>query len=159
MADDEAQIAAAREENPEFADATGVVASTWGFPDTYYAYHSQDPRNRLLTSLGFVIPAEVDQMAQDTFGASISRERLDIVDVDALVWITFSDEENELIKNDPLYKNLRARQEGRDIFISENDPLYDALNFNTVLSLPFTLEHLVPQLAAAVDGDPVTNIE
>lgn len=159
VADVEAQLAAVREEHPEFAGATGVVASTWGFPDTYYAYHSQDPRNRLLTSLGFVIPTEVDQMAQDTFGASISRERLDIVDVDALVWITFSDEENETIKNDALYQNLTARQEARDIFISESDPLYDALNFNTVLSLPFTLEHLVPQLAAAVDGDPATNTE
>ncbi len=159
VADVEAQFAAIREEHPAFAGATGVVASTWGFPDTYYAYHSQDPRNRLLTALGFVIPAEIDQMAQDTFGASISRERLDIVDVDALVWITFSDEENETIKNDALYQNLQARQEERDIFISENDPLYDALNFNTVLSLPYTLENLVPQLAAAVDGDPATNIE
>jgi iron complex transport system substrate-binding protein len=159
VADVEAQFEAVREQHPEFADATGVVASTWGFPDTYYAYHSQDPRNRLLTSLGFVIPAEVDEMAKDTFGASISRERLDIVDVDALVWITFSDEENETIKNDALYQKLRARREGRDIFISETDPLYDALNFNTVLSLPFTLEHLVPQLAVAVDGDSATNTE
>jgi len=159
VVDVEAQFATVRDQHPEFNGATGVVASTWGFPDTYYAYHSQDPRNRFLTSLGFVIPAEVDEMAQDTFGASISRERLDIVDADALVWITFSDEENETIKNDALYQNLRARQEGRDIFISESDPLYDALNFNTVLSLPFTLENLVPQLAAAVDGDPATNTE
>lgn len=159
IAEVEAQFAEAREQHPQFANASGVVASTWGFPDTYYAYHSQDPRNRLLTSLGFVIPAEVDEMAEDTFGASISRERLDIVDVDALVWITFSDEENETIKNDALYKNLTARQEERDIFISETDPVYDALNFNTVLSLPFTLEHLVPRLAAAVDGDPATGTE
>jgi iron complex transport system substrate-binding protein len=156
VADVEAQFASVREQHPEFANATGVIASTWGFPDTYYAYHSQDPRNRFLTSLGFVIPAEVDKMAQDTFGASISRERLDIVDVDALVWITFSEEENETIKNDALYQNLTARQEGRDIFISPTDPLYDALNFNTVLSLPFTLDRLVPQLSAAVDGDPAT---
>jgi iron complex transport system substrate-binding protein len=156
VADVEAQFASVREQHPEFADATGVIASTWGFPDTYYAYHSQDPRNRFLTSLGFVIPAEVDEMAQDSFGASISRERLDIVDVDALVWITFSEEENETIKNDALYQNLAARQEGRDIFIAPTDPLYDALNFNTILSLPFTLDRLVPQLAAAVDGDPAT---
>jgi iron complex transport system substrate-binding protein len=159
VADVEAQFASVRDEHPEFANSTGVIASTWGFPDTYYAYHSQDPRNRFLTSLGFVIPAEVDQMAQDTFGASISRERLDIVDVDALIWITFSDEEDETIKNDALYQNLEARQEGRDIFIGPSDPLYDALNFNTVLSLPFTLDRLVPQLAAAVDGDPATNTE
>lgn len=159
IAEVEAKFAEARQVHPEFEGASGVVASTWGFPDTYYAYHSQDPRNRLLTSLGFVIPAEVDEMAEDTFGASISRERLDIVDVDALVWITISDEENVIVRNDPLYQNLLARQEGRDIFLSGTDPLYDALNFNTVLSLPYTLEHLVPQLAVAVDGDPTTTTE
>lgn len=159
IVDVEAQFEAVRKEHPEFEGASGVVASTWGFPDTYYAYHSQDPRNRFLTSLGFVIPAEVDEMAQDTFGASISRERLDIVDVDALVWITFSDEENEVIKQDALYQKMRAYQEGHAIFVSASDPVYDALNFNTVLSLPFTLEHLVPRLAAAVDGDLAMNQE
>ncbi len=136
-----------------------MTPSRTGCHQPYYAYHSQDPRNRLLTSLGFVIPAEVDEMAQDTYGASISRERLDIVDVDTLVWITISDEENETVKNDSLYQNLLARQEGRDIFLSGTDPLYDALNFNTILSLPYTLDQLVPQLAAAVDGDPATNAE
>jgi iron complex transport system substrate-binding protein len=156
IADVDAKFAEARAAHPEFEGASGVVASTWGYPDNYYAYHSQDPRNRLLTSLGFVIPAEVDELAEDTYGATISRERLDIVDVDALVWIAFSEEEVETNRKDPLYSKLNAAIEGRDIFLTETNALYDAMNFNTVLSLPFVLDGLVPQLAAAVDGDPET---
>jgi iron complex transport system substrate-binding protein len=156
IANVDAKFAEAREAHPEFEGASGVVASTWGYPDNYYAYHSQDPRNRLLTSLGFVIPAEIDELAEDTYGATISRERLDIVDVDALVWIAFSEEEVETNRNDPLYSKLKAASEGRDIFLPETNAIYDAMNFNTVLSLPFVLDGLVPQLAAAVDGDPAT---
>jgi iron complex transport system substrate-binding protein len=36
--------------------------------------------------------------------------------------------------------------------------MYDALNFSTVLSLPFAIDGLAPQLAAAVDGDPATTV-
>lgn len=156
IAEVDAKFAEARAAHPEFEGASGVVASTWGFPDNYYAYHSQDPRNRLLTSLGFVIPAEIDELSEDTYGATISRERLDIVDVDALVWIAFSEEEVETNRKDPLYSKLNAAIEGRDIFLPETNALYDAMNFNTVLSLPFVLDGLVPELAAAVDGDPET---
>jgi iron complex transport system substrate-binding protein len=35
--------------------------------------------------------------------------------------------------------------------------LDDALQFNTVLSLPFLLQQVAPMLAAAVDGDPETD--
>ena len=37
------------------------------------------------------------------------------------------------------------------------DPeLSGALTFSTVLSIPFAIDGLVPQIAAAVDGDPAT---
>jgi iron complex transport system substrate-binding protein len=36
--------------------------------------------------------------------------------------------------------------------------VYEASNFVTVLSLPLLLDRLVPMLAAAVDGDPATEV-
>lgn len=153
----EADFAAARTAHPEFAGKTGIVASTWGFADgNYYAYHSQDPRNRFMTSLGFTVPGEVDKLAGKEYGATISLERLDIVDVDALVWITIGEKDVQQQKSAPLYSKTKAAKEGRDIFLLETDPVYDALNFNTVLSLPFALEKMLPRLSAAVDGDPST---
>jgi len=153
----DADFAAAREAHPEFEGKTGVVSSTWGFSEgNYYAYHSQDPRNRFMTSLGFTIPAEVDKLAGQEYGATISLERLDIVDTNALVWITLGEKEVSEQRSMPVYSKIKAAKEGRDIFLTEDDPLYDALNFNTVLSIPFAIEKLVPLLAAAVDGDPTT---
>lgn len=49
IAEVDEKFTAAREAHPEFEGATGLVASTWGYPDNFYAYHSQDPRNRLLS--------------------------------------------------------------------------------------------------------------
>jgi len=37
-------------------------------------------------------------------------------------------------------------------FVGYEDPVYGALSFSTVLSLPYALEHLVPQLAGALAG-------
>ena len=156
----DSDFAAAKAAHPEFEGKTGVVASTWGFAEgNYYAYHSQDPRNRFMTTLGFTVPAEVDKLAGKEYGATISLERLDIVDVDALVWITLGDKEIQEQKSSALYSKTKATKEGRDIFLVETDPVYDALNFMTVLSIPFALEKMTPRLAAAVDGDPATAVE
>jgi iron complex transport system substrate-binding protein len=99
-----------------------------------------------------VTPAEVDEVSGAEFGASISRERLDVVDGDVLVWLA----EDAGFDTDPLYQQLNVVPEGRDIFLAPENPLYDALNFSTILSLNYALDGMVPLLAAAVDGDPET---
>ena len=62
----------------------------------------------------------------------------------------------EAVRTDPLYRRLDAAREGRDLFLEE--ALSAALSFGTVLSLPFLLDDLVPMLAAAVDGNPDTEV-
>lgn len=156
IADVEAQFSAVREQHPEFSGASAVVASTYGFPESYYAYGSQDSRGRFLSSLGFAIPEEIDQLDGSAFGATISREQINKVDLDALIWFVGSAEEKNTLEEDALYQQLSVSIEGRDMFMDASDPVYDALNFSTVLSLPFAVEGLVPQLAALVDGDPDT---
>jgi iron complex transport system substrate-binding protein len=46
--------------------------------------------------------------------------------------------------------------EGREVGVSNFEPLGEATSFQSVLSLPMLLDGLVPMLAAAVDGDPTT---
>jgi hypothetical protein len=46
IAEVDAKFAQAREAHPEFQGATGVITSTWGYPDNYYAYGPQDARVR-----------------------------------------------------------------------------------------------------------------
>lgn len=79
------------------------------------------------------IAALVERVEQsEEFGVSISDERFDVVD---------------------------AAQEGRDILLDPEHEAYDAVNFSSVLSLPYALERLVPAFTAAVDGDPETTVE
>lgn len=150
IADVEARFAAIREEHPEFADQIGVVASA-GESD-YWAYSSLDPRGQFLTSLGFQPAIELDEIIGAEFGAPIDLERYDLInDAGVLIWFT-GDTENV----DALYQQLDVHKEGRDILIGWEDPMAFAFSFNTVLSLPYVLDELVPQIVAASDGDPAT---
>jgi iron complex transport system substrate-binding protein len=151
----EARFAEVREAHPEFQDATGVVALAGGADGNYHAYGPEDVRGRFLTSLGFEIPAEISELAGDSFYATISREELNLIDADALVWIVNPPADREEIEEDPLYQRLDVAK-GHDIFLDVNEPLAGALSFSTVLSLPFLLDELVPRLAAAVGGGPGT---
>ncbi|MDP9843960.1 iron-siderophore ABC transporter substrate-binding protein [Streptosporangium lutulentum] len=152
-----ASFAAARKEHPEFAGAGAVVATPY---EGFFVYGSQDSRSRTLTSLGFTLPSDLDTVIGDQFGASISKERSDLLDQKAIVWTV-----PDLVKGpaalheDKLYKDLNVAKESREVFIGESTDYGKAFSFVTVLSLPYVIERLVPQLAAAVDGDPATKVE
>lgn len=154
----EARFATAREEHPEFEDASGVVVGLTAEDDSYTPspYGPQDVRGRFMSSLGFRIPEEIADLTGDSFFADLSRERLELIDTDVLVWVTVAAESFEAVRTDPLYRRLDVASEGRDVFLEET--LSGALSFSTVLSLPFALDELVPRLAAAVDGDPGTKV-
>ena len=61
------------------------------------------------------------------------------------------------IQRGPVYSELKVRREGRDVFIAEEDRVYDATSFVTVLRMPTLMDELVPRLAHAADGDPQTS--
>ncbi len=158
VSDVEARFAGVREAHPEFEDATGVVVGLTVEDDSYTPspYGPQDVRGRFMSSLGFRIPQEIADLTGDSFFADLSRERLELIDTDVLVWVTVLAESFEAVRTDPLYRRLDAAREGRDLFLEE--ALSAALSFGTVLSLPFLLDDLVPMLAAAVDGNPDTEV-
>ncbi|MFJ4830865.1 iron-siderophore ABC transporter substrate-binding protein [Streptomyces sp. NPDC088747] len=153
----EADFATAKQEHPEFAKATAVMATPY---EGTFVYGSQDPRSRLLTDLGFSLPDGLDKLIGDTFGANISKERTDLLDQDVAVWI-LPDTTTAVTKlhQDKLYGDLDVVKQGREVFIPETDDYGNAVSLSTVLSIPYVLERLVPQLSAAVDGKPATKVE
>ncbi|MEC3981389.1 iron-siderophore ABC transporter substrate-binding protein [Amycolatopsis sp. H20-H5] len=153
----DAKFAQARKDHPEFEGKSALMATIY---DGYFVYGSQDPRSRVLTSLGFKLPADLDTIIGDKFGANISAERTDLLDRDALVWLvdTVSGGRATLDK-DKLYSALKVSKEKRDVLIENNSTYGSATTFVTVLSLPYQLDRLVPQLAAAVDGNPATEVK
>ncbi|MGW0600081.1 iron-siderophore ABC transporter substrate-binding protein [Streptomyces sp. NPDC002776] len=153
----EAAIAAAVREHPEFAGQTAVMATPY---EGMFVFGSQDPRSHLLTDLGFELPKDLDKAIGDQFGANISKERTDLLDQDAIVW-----QVGDVVKDagklhkDASYKDLDVVAEGREVYVNETSDYGNALSMGTVLSLPYVVERLAPQLAAAVDGKADTKVE
>jgi len=153
----EAQFAESRRANPQFAGATAIAAYDFG-DGQIGIYGPQDPRARILTSLGFEMPPRIAELTGEEFYTTISTEQLELVEADVLVWLVYTETGASLIKDQPLYQTLDVAREGRDIFLIGNDPVGAAYAFGTALSLPVALDGLAPQLAAAVDGDPATPV-
>lgn len=149
----DARFAEVGEEYPQFEGKTAVVGE---FFDTFFVRSESDPRTRFLTSLGFVLPDEIAELAGDRDGASISDEQLRLLDRDLLLWnIGFFPQLEEDLRDNEIYQQLDVAREGRDIFLSDK-VLSGALTWSSILSLPYVLDRIAPQLAAAVDGDPET---
>ncbi len=154
VAEVEAQFAGVRAAHPGFIGATAAVAAPF---EGVYVYGPEDARGRLLADLGFALPEGLGAVTEGSFGGNLSTERLDLLDVDVLVWLNVAEGEGPL--TNPLYQSLRVSQEGREVFLdSFTDPLGAATSFVTPLSLPFLLDGLVPRLASAIDGDPATEV-
>ncbi|GII57152.1 ABC transporter substrate-binding protein [Planotetraspora thailandica] len=153
----EARFSAAKAEHPAFAGASAVMATPY---EGIFVYGGQDNRSRVLTSLGFTLPAGLDAVVGDEFGANISKERTDLLDTDAIVWIVSDPATDEAkLHAEKLYGDLNVVKQGREVYVKETGDYGNAVSFVSVLSLPYTLDRLVPQLAAAVDGDPATPVE
>jgi iron complex transport system substrate-binding protein len=149
----EGVIAKHAADNPSFKGRTGLVATPY---EGFYVYGAKDPRGRLLQSLGFAMPEGLDEVVGKEFGANLSSERTRLLDVDALVWLLEAhDADRKRIESNRLYAGLAVSREGRDVFVAGDKAkaYYGSTSFISVLSLPMLLDRLVPQLAAAVDGD------
>ncbi|MBT2409850.1 iron-siderophore ABC transporter substrate-binding protein [Streptomyces sp. ISL-12] len=150
-------IEAAAAEHPEFKGATALMATPY---EGMFVFGTQDARSRLLTDLGFSLPQGLDKAIGDQFGANISKERTDLLDQDAIVWFA-GDVTKDAAKlhADASYQDLGVVKEAREVFVAESSDYGHATSFVSVLSLPYVVERLVPQLAAAVDGKPATEVE
>lgn len=142
--------------NPDFKGKTAAEVTDY---QGIFVYGPEDVRTATLESLGFVFPQALVDAFPDEFGGSISEEKVDAVDVDALVWLADGDRSVDDLKSDPVYSKLRVRKQERDVFVLKTDRVYEALSFPSVLSMPLLMKELAPRLAAAVDGDPSTSTD
>lgn len=111
-----------------------------------------------LTDLGFTIPSALDRFVGDAEGsqAFMPLEQLSVLnDADVLIWGTEKDSDRVALEDEPLYRALTPVDQGRQVFTG--GLLAGAIYFNSVLSLPFVLDRLVPALASTFGDDgPVT---
>jgi iron complex transport system substrate-binding protein len=146
----EQQFARARERHPEFDGSSFVLASASA--GKVFVYGSQDLRSRYFTSLGLRVPDAIEKLTGDSFYAQLGEENLRLLDQDLLVVYGTPGDVASL----PLLKRFDVVREGRVVYLDATGDFANALGFSSPLSLPFALEHGVPRLAAALDGDPAT---
>lgn len=142
--------------HPEFKGQSAAMVTDY---QGIFVYGPQDVRSRLLTELGFVYPRELRDAFPNEFGGQLSDERVDALDVGALIWLADGDSTPAQLRKTAVYKDLDVRKQGRDIYILTKDRIYEASSFPSVLSMPTIMKELVPRLTAAVDGDPATSTD
>ncbi len=147
------QIADAAAAHPEFKGKKAAVVTPY---EGLFIYGPEDPRSRMLGDLGFEFPTDVFGGPGEEFGTSLSSERTsDLDQVDVAVWLDLGSDKSV----EKVFEKTTTSAEGRYVDISAADgEYYVAHSFVTPLSIPYVLERYVPQLAAAVDGDPATAV-
>ena len=147
------EIAATRAKYPQFDGKTGL--SIYRNEDGYSVSSSSDPRGQFLAMLGFTQSQAIKDAIGDNYDATISFERADLIDADVLVW---EPEDIPALKAqlaaDPVFSRLRVAREDRQVFIQGGSDASCAYYFASVLSIPYLLDRLAPQLAVAIDGNP-----
>ncbi|MEM8700664.1 MAG: ABC transporter substrate-binding protein [Pseudomonadota bacterium] len=142
------QFADARERHPYWKGKTAVAGFHWRSQTG--AFTGADTRAAFLAELGFRPTDRVAELSgPEEFYANLSPEDLSPLDADVLVWISNFDEAPDLVTL-PMRKTLNAHHEGREVFAGAL--LAAAMSFGSVLSLPFVLEQLETDIAAAADG-------
>ncbi len=156
----DAQLAQAVADYPQLQGKTGTIVylttenelRLWG---------STDVASRFLANLGLVFPAELDALAAEDSSISVSLERFDMIDQDVMVWPieNRADQSRERVEEMDLYQLTNLAREGRSVWLDDPDgALAAALSYQSPLSISMLLEVLPPLLAAAVDGDPTTEV-
>ncbi|MFW5905185.1 MAG: iron-siderophore ABC transporter substrate-binding protein [bacterium] len=148
----EERMGEVRSRHPELVGASVVVGMPGGPEGTHWIYGPQDSRARLLAELGMDYPPEMAELAGNRFVATVSAERMDILESDVLIWLATPEQARRLEAN-PLYGRLPAVEEGRVLYLEPYGVLSAALTNANALNLPYILDRFVPLLVGAWAGE------
>lgn len=142
------RFASERDAHPEFDGIELAYAGVYG-EGNFYVETEGSTRVQVLLDLGFEVPAELEALGTDKFYHDLSPERLDLLDQQIVLWEPADLSQLPAVKENPLYTTLQVAKDGREVFLT--DPLVaGAMAHSSVLSLPYVLDHIVPELASAV---------
>lgn len=146
----------------ETYDGFGGATVAWATPagdGTFWVVGQDTPPMRFLARLGLVNAPTLQEIIGDSDSAQISQEQFDLLDVDLLIMRAPDAQTRAVLQTDPLLSQLDVFQNGRVIFFEGNDPIYGALSFSTVASLPYVLDELVPIIATKLGTDSAARDE
>lgn len=135
--------------HPEFRGKTG--ATVLPFDGKYGAFTAADARGRFMSGLGFVQPPRIAELDDgESFFVEVSAEQAGLLDGDALVMLADEGAAKAQVDSDPVLAQVPVVAQGR--MVVPDADTRGAMTYNSVLSAPYALERLVPQLDAALEG-------
>ncbi|MBP2418071.1 ABC transporter substrate-binding protein [Microlunatus capsulatus] len=153
----EAAFAEVRAQNPVLVGKRAACAELWGAD--FAVLGTGAPRTQFLTDVGMTFSGPLAALAGKGYNAPLSAEKVDLLDeLDVVVWTTEHTDVDALLDHE-VVRRLRTTTEGRYLLASnggEDDLLY-SMDWGSVLSNRWAIEHAVPRLIRAVDGDSSTD--
>jgi iron complex transport system substrate-binding protein len=147
----EDKLAAVAQAHPEFSGRS----FTFGYADPgsngLGIYVASDPRVQMLQELGLVLSPGAAALPSDgAFYVPVSFENLGSVDADVL--ITWHGDQSELdaLNANPLFARFAPVASGRHLAVVDRS-FAIALSAPSVLSIPWSVDRLVPLLSALLD--------
>jgi iron complex transport system substrate-binding protein len=102
-----------------------------------------------MAELGFELPPALAALdTGDEFYIDMSREQVQMLDADVLVMIADTPDTRAFVDGDVLLQRVPVVADGRMVVVDTDTR--GAMIYNSVLSVPYTLDHLVPMLAEAL---------
>ncbi len=153
----DAQFAQVRTDHPVLAGRKAFCAEKWGAD--FAVIGPSAPRTQFLTDIGLTLPDPLTKLVGKDYNAPLSAEKLNLLDdLDVILWTTDHTDIDKLLE-DKLVAGLRTTREGRYVLALNggNDDLLYAIDWGTILSNRYAIEHAVPRFVLAVDGDPGTD--
>ncbi|WP_306366365.1 iron-siderophore ABC transporter substrate-binding protein [Nocardiopsis sp. CC223A] len=145
-AETDALLAEVRAEHPEFADLTG--AAVLPYDGKFGAFLPGDARGQFLASLGFEIPEAItEQDTGESFFVEVPAENVEWLDGDVLLVLS-DDEDYDVVEAAPVFADLDVVRE--DAVVVTTIDQRGAMTYNSVLSIPYAVDTLVPRLADAL---------
>lgn len=141
--------AAAVAANPDFAGKTAAVVLP--YDGKYGVYTPRDTRGQALAQLGFVPPPALAALDDGTkFFLDVSQEQVALLDADVLVMLADAPAMRAFVDGDAVLQQVPVVRDGRMVVLDTDTR--GALTYNSVLSVPFALERIVPPIAAALEA-------
>ncbi len=147
VADVERQVADAAADNPDF-DGSTISFFNLFQGDAYVINTRQDFSIRFLEELGFGLTPEVEALEGQEGRAQVSRERLDTISADVVMGTSPDAAALAKLQEDAVFRRLDYVKRGA--FIALDLPTATSMAFPSVLSVPYSVEQIVPELAEAV---------
>ncbi|GAB3741330.1 iron-siderophore ABC transporter substrate-binding protein [Microlunatus parietis] len=139
----EQALSGAAADHPQFKGRTATVMLP--FQGKYGAYTPTDARGRVMAQLGFRLPERLGALDDGkSYFIEVSPERLDLVDGDVLILLADQPADRSFTDKDKVLQALPVVRDGRTI-IPDTDTR-GAMTYNSVLSIPYAVERLVPEL-------------